>query len=142
MILKPVYVGAALVLLLAGCGGSNGTDGTTSASGSGAGATTAAATAEPSATADAADGCDVSQAVKDQATDSHITKVQVIGGCSQVSLETTLTSGAGGTARKICDAVAKVAYVGNVSSVSVDGSDGHELAAGEKGMGSCIGQPG
>jgi PleD family two-component response regulator len=44
----------------------------------------------------------------------------VIGGCPEVSLETTLTRGAGGTARAICDAVAKVAYVDNVSSVSVD----------------------
>jgi hypothetical protein len=97
---------------------------------------------EPSSTADSTDGCEVSQAVKDRATDSHITRVNVIGGCTQLSVETTLTSGAGGTAIKICEALIKVAYVGNVSSVSVDGSDRHELAAGEKGIDGCIGQPG
>ncbi len=139
---KPVLVGAALVLFLAGCGGSSSGDGAANASGSGSGATTVAPV--PNASSPTADpnSCAVPQKVTDAATDSHITKVSVDGGCHQVSIETSLTSGAGGVARKICDDMAKVAYDDNLSSITVSGSDKHELAAGQQGMDSCIGQPG
>jgi hypothetical protein len=54
-----------------------------------------------------------------------------------VSIETSLGAGALADAGKICDEAAKVAYTGHVTSVSVDGADGHELSAGEKGQ-PCI----
>ena len=61
-------------------------------------------------------------------------KIQVIGGCHEVSIETSLGADAKAAGQKLCDAAAKVAYNDQISSVSVDGADGHELAAGIKGM--------
>jgi hypothetical protein len=146
MTFRPIYLGAAVLLtLLTGCGGSDGASSTAGAVSTSLnpGATTASADATPVVTASASGqaDCDAASTVQEHVKDSHITKITVDGGCSQVSIETTLTSGANGTARKICDSAAEVAYVGNLSSVTVVGPDGHELAAGQKGMGSCIGQP-
>ena len=134
---------AALILLLAGCGGTS-SAGSTGTAGAAAPATTAgvAATTTEAATAEA--DCDAAKTVQDAVHDSHITKISVDGGCSQVAIETSLVNGAAGSgaaARKICEAAAKVAYVGNLSSVTVTATDKHELAAGEKGIEGCIGAP-
>jgi hypothetical protein len=72
-----------------------------------------------------------------------VTGVQMIGGCGQVSVETSLPPGSIGTssattAAAICTAVSRVAYGGSVYGVSVDGQDGHELAAGVKDHPDCI----
>jgi hypothetical protein len=71
-----------------------------------------------------------------------VTSVDVIGGCTMVSVSTSLPPGdalseSAATAVEMCEAAAEVAYVGDVSSVNVDGSDGHELAIGLQGM-DCI----
>jgi hypothetical protein len=129
----PVVAVPILAVLVAGCGG--GSD--PSASGPATSAAPASAVASPEQTDT---GCTVSDAVKEQVTDSHVTKIKLIGGCTQVSIETTLNRADFLTAAKICEAAAKVAYVGNVSSVSVNGPDGHELAAGTKDQ-PCIGEP-
>ena len=71
--------------------------------------------------------------VKKAVTSSAVTKVQVIGGCTEVSIGTSLAPTAKADGVKICEEAAKVAYTGNVMAVSVDGSDGHELSAGIKG---------
>jgi hypothetical protein len=79
--------------------------------------------------------CDggAADAVKKAVTSPAVTKIQVIGGCTEVSIETSLAPTAKADGVKICEAAAKVAYTGNVMAVSVDGSDGHELSAGIKG---------
>ena len=56
---------------------------------------------------------------------------------------TTLAPGSLGSpsvtrAITICNALTKVAYVGSVYGVSVDGKDGHELAASTKDQRQCI----
>jgi hypothetical protein len=126
---------AGLAFALTACGGgSSSGSGATGGTGSGTGS---AATPGPASTTP---DCG-STPVQDAVHDSHITKVQVIGGCTQVSVETSLTRADVATATTICEDAVKVAYVGNVSSVTVTGADKHELAAGEKGMDGCIGEP-
>lgn len=68
---------------------------------------------------------------------SQITKVHTVAACGQVSIETSLPPGVLGSASaskgvEICTAAAKVAYRGDVSSVTVNSADGHELAIGLK----------
>jgi len=83
----------------------------------------------------AAGGCgdDVVKAVKQAVSSTAIQKIQVIGGCSMVSIQTSLGATGKADGQKICEAAAKVAYSGSVMSVSVDGADGHELSNGIKG---------
>jgi hypothetical protein len=71
-----------------------------------------------------------------------VTNVLVIGGCHEVSVETSLPSSDPLTpnssrAVAICNAASKVAYVDGVDSLSVDWADHHEAAAAQKGM-PCI----
>jgi hypothetical protein len=73
---------------------------------------------------------------------TEVTSVMVIGGCHQVSVETSLPSSDplspdSTKAMAICKAASKVGYVDGVNSVSVDWADHHEAAAGQEGM-SCI----
>jgi hypothetical protein len=120
---------AAATLSLAACGGSS--DDTTGSTGS----TGAAAPAVTKTTADTAQDCGghVVDAVKKAVTSPAVQKIQVIGGCNEVSIETDLGPDAKPDGQAICEAASKVAYTGSVMSVSVDGADGHELAAGLKG---------
>ena len=72
-----------------------------------------------------------------------ITKLSLAGGCGVVTAATTLAPGALGSpsvtqAIAICTAITKVAYVGAVYGVSIEGSDGHELAASTKDQRQCI----
>jgi hypothetical protein len=71
-----------------------------------------------------------------------VTKVHTIAACHEVDIVTNLPGGVLGspsatTGAAICDAAAKVAYQGDVSSITVTAVDGHEIAAGLKDM-SCI----
>jgi hypothetical protein len=137
MTLKIAVAAAALAVAtfsLSACGGS---DDRSRAAGTPA---TPAATTPiglPSDVAAAGDGGDcgggAADTVKKAVTSSAVTKIQVIGGCTEVSIETSLAPTAKDDGVKICDEAAKVAYTGNVMAVSVDGSDGHELSAGIKG---------
>ena len=61
----------------------------------------------------------------------------MVAACGEVSIATGLPPGVLGspsaaTGLKICDAAAKVAYQGDVNSVTVVSTDGHELAIGLK----------
>lgn len=135
MIIRTTVVAtlAAATLSLAACGSSG--DDTTGSAGS----TGAAAPAATKTTADTAQDCGghVVDAVKKAVTSPAVQKIHVIGGCSEVSIETNLRPDALTAGQAICNAAAKVAYTDSVTAVSVDGSDGHELAAGEKGA-PCI----
>ena len=71
-----------------------------------------------------------------------VVKVTSVAACGEVSVATRLPAGVLGSASaatgiKICEAAAKVAYQGSVSSVTVQSTDGHELAIGLKGA-DCI----
>ena len=85
-------------------------------------------------------GADAVAAVTAKETATAVTKIDIIGGCSMVNITTSLADDAVSAALDICDHAAEVAYVGKVSSVSVESSAGKELAAGIKGS-SCIGEP-
>jgi hypothetical protein len=126
---------AVAALSLTACGSKSGDD---PAVGAPAETTAAAGPATSSAAGDD-NGCgtDALDAVKRAVTSTAVQKIQVIGGCSMVSIETSLDPTARDAGMKICQDAAKVAYSGSVMSVSVDGTDGHELAAGIKG-GGCI----
>jgi hypothetical protein len=66
--------------------------------------------------------------------------VSIIGGCHEASIDTSLAPGMASVsaALTICDAAAKVAYAQGLLSVTVSGTDGHELAAGLRDS-QCIG---
>jgi hypothetical protein len=69
---------------------------------------------------------------------SEVTKVTMVAACGQASIETNLPAGVLGSASadtgiKICKAAATTAYQGDLSSITVDSVDGHELAIGLKG---------
>ncbi len=137
-----------LGLVTACGGGSKGTSNSTSASTPGSSATSssagtssaAASTTEQTSTSAAGNACTPSPAVLAAAkTFTEISKVSLIGGCGEVSAETTLPPGALGSpsvsrAITMCTAISKVAYVGSIYGVSVDGKDGHELASSTKGQ--------
>jgi hypothetical protein len=83
---------------------------------------------------------DVDTLVKQHVNRPEVTSVDVIGGCSRVSINTTLAEGDAATANDICTTAAEVAYDGPASSVSVESASGKELAIGIKGA-SCIAEP-
>jgi hypothetical protein len=85
-------------------------------------------------------GADAVAAVTAKETDAAVTKIDIIGGCSMVNITTSLANAGVSAALDICDRAAEVAYVGKVSSVSVESGAGKELAIGMKGS-SCIGEP-
>jgi hypothetical protein len=72
----------------------------------------------------------------------EVVGVQMIAGCSEVDIATSLAPGVLGspsaeTAVKICTAAAAVAYQGDVSSITLDATDNSEVATGIKGQ-DCI----
>jgi hypothetical protein len=133
MITRTVAVSAlaTIALSLGACGSS---DDTTSAGAAPTGTTAAAA---PTTADDQGCGGDAVDTVKKAVTSDAVKKIQVIGGCHEVSIETSLGPDAKADGEKLCDAAAKVAYDDQISSITVSGADGHELAAGIKGM-PCI----
>jgi hypothetical protein len=140
-----IFAIAALVaaaLPLSACGSSD--DDTSTASAPDTAATTPAdnnattpddnnvTTPDDKNAADTADnGCghrDVVDAVKKAVTSDKVTQILIIGGCQMVSIRTSLDPDAMADGIKICKEASEVAYTGDIFSVSVDGSDGHELA--------------
>jgi hypothetical protein len=103
---------------------------------------TTAATTRPAAnTSSAGDPCaDVINAVKAKASRPDVKSVDATGACTIVTLHSTLADTDLATAVTICEAAATVAYVGDTSSVAVDGASGRELAVGVKGE-PYIGEP-
>jgi hypothetical protein len=85
-------------------------------------------------------GADAVAAVTAKETDAAVTKIDIIGGCSMVNITTSLANDGVSAALDICDRAAEVAYIGKVSSVSVESGAGKELAIGVKGS-PCIGEP-
>ncbi len=122
-------------LSLSGCGGS---DHRSRAAATPATPGVSTPTDRPSdAAAAAGDGGDCNGAaadtVKKAVTSSAVTKIQLIGGCTEISIATSLGPTAKDDGVRICAEAAQVAYTGTVMAISVDGSDGHELSAGLKG---------
>ena len=132
-------------LLLAGCGGSTAAATATAATTT-PDATTAPAASDAATDAAASDanagGCGAAAvtAITNGLPKDNPVKVKIIGGCHQASLETSFTKADVITALHLCDAAAQVGYVDGVSSITVTGADGHELAAGLVGT-DCIGEP-
>jgi hypothetical protein len=142
---------AALTVLLVGCGSSTSNAGsatssaassTASAAASSGGASSSAvsagsSTASSTTPAGADCGGAVARITAAVSSFTEVTKVQMVAACGQASIETSLPPGVLGSASaatglKICNAAAAVAYQGDVTSVSVDSADGHELATGLK----------
>lgn len=142
-ILAPLLVIAGVAV--AACGGSAATPVASSAATSGpataAPAATSASTAAP-ATADAGTGgCATdTTAVRAHIGGTAVTSITVIGGCHQLSIETSLdtTDVKGGLA--ICDKAAEVAYTGGINAITVDAANGRELATGLDQL-TCLGEP-
>jgi hypothetical protein len=108
---------------------------------SGAGQSGAGTTQAPTTSGDDCGGA-VARVTTAVASFAAVTKVHTIAACHEVDIVTNLPGGVLGspsatTGAAICDAAAKVAYQGDVSSITVTAVDGHEIAAGLKDM-SCI----
>jgi hypothetical protein len=157
-----VALGIAMVAALAGCSSSPPAKALSASTVSQAAASQAAASqatasqalasqlpgqssaAAPQAQTTSGDDCDgaVARVTTAVASFAAVTKVHTIAACHEVDIVTTLPSGVLGspsatTGAAICEAAAKVAYQGDVSSITVTAVDGHEIAAGLKAM-SCI----
>ncbi len=130
-------------LVFVGCGSDTQTASDPSVAATTAPGITAAAAAPPVTTvAETTGDCaDVVVAnVTAQATSDAITKIEVIGGCSLVTITTNLADEAIQAALDICDNAAQVAYVDNVNGISVLAGSGKEVALGIKDS-PCIGAP-
>jgi hypothetical protein len=99
-----------------------------------AGATNAAAAGDDTTGCD--DG-DALTAVKGAVKSAAVKSIKTVGGCTMVSIETSLDENAKPDAIEICESAAKVAYTGSVTSVSVLGANGAELSSGGQGA-PCI----
>lgn len=131
-----LLAGSSLVLL--GCG-SDAKSATDSSVPTTAGpAATSAATGATAAGGEC--GADVVAKVTAQVKSDAVTKIKIIGGCSLVNITTSLANDGISAALDMCDQAAEVAYVGNVSGISVQASSGKEIALGVKGS-PCIGAP-
>jgi hypothetical protein len=155
----PIFAAAVVtVTVLSGCSSSKSKASAPSVSVTGSAATTAAATAPSSGTTSsssspsslaasaATGGGDCGGAVDrvKAAVSSfkEVVGVQMIAGCSEVDIATSLAPGVLGspsaeTAVTICTAAAAVAYQGAVSSITLDATDHSEVATGIKGQ-DCI----
>ena len=132
-----------VAVALTGCGSSSkspaaSTSSAISAS-SGGGSTTASNSLSATGSASATDDCGgvVARVKTAVASFTQVTKVDTIAACHEVDIQTNLPSGVLGspsatTGAQICDAAATVAYQGDVSSITVTATDGHEIAAGLK----------
>ncbi len=130
----------AVVIALAACGSSStSSKTTTSAAGASSAGSSAASSAPASAASSSGDDCGgaVARVTTAVASFPQVTKVQTIAACHEVDIQTNLPSGVLGspsatTGAQICEAAATVAYQGDVSSITVSATDGHEIAAGLK----------
>jgi hypothetical protein len=61
---------------------------------------------------------------------AEVTRVEVIGQCTTISIETTLADDSYATGKQICDSAAEVAYTGDINSIRVRSKSGKEISAG------------
>jgi len=132
---------AGLALTMTACGSSSSTTANTPITAA-ATDSSSPATTPTGSSGSSGSGCDgkatpVADALKSMA---EVTAVQVIGGCHEADVKTNLAPGLASTAKAlaICDSAAAAAYANGLLSVTVEGTDGHELAAGLKDS-HCIG---
>ncbi|TCJ93798.1 hypothetical protein [Nocardia alba] len=87
-----------------------------------------------------AEACGGADRIENAVSEFGVTDVSIVGQCTSVVIATTLVEDLAGsdTAHRICSAAAAVAYTGDVTSISVTGVTGSELAIGIEGA-SCIG---
>jgi len=151
----PIFAAAVVtVTVLSGCSSSKSKASAPSVSATASAATTITATTPSSGTTSpsslapsaATGGGDCGGAVDrvKAAVSSfkEVVDVQMIAGCSEVDIATSLAPGVLGspsasTAVTICTAAAAVAYQGAVSSITLDATDHSEVATGIKGQ-DCI----
>jgi len=105
-------------------------------------ASDAASTSQVSGSTDrpGAEVCGDIDRIEKAVSEFGVTDISIIGQCTTVAIGTTLADDASGaeTARRICTAAATVAYVGDITGISVAAADGSELAVGIDGA-PCIG---
>jgi hypothetical protein len=81
-------------------------------------------------------GIDAANAVADRLQRADVTRINVIGGCHYVAIETTIDGNGfanATTGREICDGASEVAYSGAILGITVTDRGGHERASGAKG---------
>ncbi|MEV6661592.1 hypothetical protein [Nocardia fluminea] len=112
------------------------------AAGCGSGSSDTAPTAElpPTAMGPSAEVCGDTDRIENAVSEFGDTGISIVGQCTTVVIATTLADDPSGddTARRICSAAAAVAYTDDITSISVTGAGGYELAVGIEGA-SCIG---
>jgi hypothetical protein len=88
-------------------------------------------------------GLDAANAVADRLLRADVTRINVIGGCHYVSIETTMDGNGfvnATTGQQICDSATEVAYSGGILGITVTDRAGHERASGANGE-PCSGFP-
>jgi hypothetical protein len=81
--------------------------------------------------------------VADRLLRADVTRINVIGGCHYVSIETGMDGNGfvdATTGRQICDIATEVAYTGAILGITVTDRAGHERASGANGE-PCSGFP-
>jgi len=125
-----------LVVVLAGCQ-SDPTVDTGAPAASEAPASSAEAAASPAA-GGGSDCKDVPQVAAALTAFPEVTKVRIIGSCTQADVETNLPAESNEKGKAICDAAGATAYANGLQAVTVTAKDGSEIGAGVKGA-PCIG---
>lgn len=88
-------------------------------------------------------GVDAANAVADRLRRADVVRINVIGGCHYVAVETTMDGNGflnATTGRQICDTATEVAYSGGILGITVTDRAGHERASGANGE-PCSGFP-
>ncbi|MEU4651640.1 hypothetical protein [Nocardia fluminea] len=110
--------------------------------GCGSGSSDTAPTSELPAAArgPAAEVCGDTDRIEDAVSEFGVTGISIVGQCTTVVIATTLADDPSGAdiGHRICSAAAAVAYTDDITSISVTGAAGSELAVGIEGA-SCIG---
>jgi hypothetical protein len=117
---------ATLAFALAACGSED------------PGTSTPANSGGPAATTPAGGDCKGADAIKSVIASTAVKKVDIVGQCTTVAITTTLGEGDKAAAKEICEAAAKVAYVGDINSIRVTSAAGTELSQGIAGA-RCLG---
>jgi hypothetical protein len=78
--------------------------------------------------------------VRKKVRQAQIRSVTMEGQCTSLSIETILGDDESGTAKKICDSAAEVAYSGDTNAIRVLGASGKELSVGIINA-PCLAQP-
>ncbi|MFC4529896.1 hypothetical protein [Sphaerisporangium dianthi] len=123
---------SALAILSSGCGGAGGST-PTPRDQAGSGRSESAAPAETSCGG-------VAEKVEKHVRRPEILSVTIAGQCTSLSIKTDLDDGKSGTAERICEAAAEVAYTGDTNAIRVLGGSGKELSVGIAGA-RCLAQP-